>query len=77
MSAEQKEVVRVVERGTILTARSPGKPTIRFEELLVNSHGVLRFAYTDLTTHKKSVRPIGDLHTFWRLLPVDTPQGAK
>lgn len=51
--SEQKEVVRVVERGTILIARVPGTPTIRFEELLINAHGVVRFAYTDLTTHKK------------------------
>lgn len=74
--SEQKEVVRVVERGTILTARVPGTPTIRFEELLVNAHGVVRFSYTDLTTHKKSVRPIGDLHTFWRLVSLDTPKAS-
>lgn len=72
--SEQKEVVRVVERGTILIARVPGTPTIRFEELLINAHGVVRFAYTDLTTHKKSVRPIGDLHSFWRLVTLDTPK---
>lgn len=72
--SEQKEVVRVVERGTILTARVPGTPTIRFEELLINAHGVVRFSYTDLTTHKKSVRPIWDLHSFWRLVTLDTPK---
>lgn len=72
--SEQKEVVRVVERGTILIARVPGTPTIRFEELLINAHGVVRFAYTDLTTHKKSVRPIGDLHSSWRLVTLDTPK---
>jgi len=55
-----------VDTGTILVPRTLQHPTIRFETLAVDQHGVYRFLYTDLTNHKRFYRPLADLHTYWR-----------